>query len=298
MLYQPALLPLSIIAQATNTIKLGPSAVNPFTSHPVNIAGNISLLNELSKGRTYLGLARGAWLDFIGVTHPKPITALREAFICINHLLNRDKNALEAEFFPLAGGDTLRWNSPGHKVPMLLGTWGHKTLSQCFPYVSEVKIGGTVNSDYISYFKKRIDEIKVKSSYQNSVSIVAGAVCVVDEEGEAAKELAKKEVSLYLPVCAERSKTVSLERSTLEGITEATERYDFDAASEFISDTLLEKFAFAGTTEDIIQLSIRLFDAGTSRIEYGTPHGLEMNHGVELLGKEVLPIIKEYIQRN
>lgn len=79
-------------------------AVNPFTSHPVNIAGNISLLNELSKGRAYLGLARGAWLDFIGVSHAKPITALREAFICINHLLNRDKKALEAEFFPLTGG--------------------------------------------------------------------------------------------------------------------------------------------------------------------------------------------------
>ncbi|MCE7735631.1 MAG: LLM class flavin-dependent oxidoreductase [Candidatus Heimdallarchaeota archaeon] len=296
MLYQPAWLPLTIIAQTTDKIKLGPAAVNPFTSHPMNIAGNISLLNDLSKGRAYLGLARGAWLDFIGVSHPKPITALREAFICINHLLNRDKRELEGEFFPLSGGDTLRWNTTEAKIPMLLGTWGLKTLDRCFPYVSEVKIGGTVNSDYVSYFKKRIDEIKIKRSFQNSVAIVAGAVCVVDEEGEVARELAKKEVSLYLPVVAELDKTVNLEKSILEGITEATKRYDFDAASEFISDSLLEKFAFAGTVEDVIQQSIRLFDGGASRIEYGTPHGLEMNRGVELLGKEVLPVIKEYIQ--
>ena len=35
----------------------------------------------------------------------------------------------------------------------------------------------------------------------------------------------------------------------------------------------------------------------SSRIEYGTPHGMELNQGVDLLGKEVLPVIKEYIHQ-
>ena len=40
MLYQPAWLPLLEIAQKTKRIKIGPAAINPFTSHPINIAGN------------------------------------------------------------------------------------------------------------------------------------------------------------------------------------------------------------------------------------------------------------------
>ena len=40
MLYQPAWLPLMEIAKATKFIKLGVAAVNPFTTHPINIAAN------------------------------------------------------------------------------------------------------------------------------------------------------------------------------------------------------------------------------------------------------------------
>ena len=39
---------------------MGPAAVNPFTCHPLTIAGNIALLDEAADGRAYLGLARGA----------------------------------------------------------------------------------------------------------------------------------------------------------------------------------------------------------------------------------------------
>jgi 5,10-methylenetetrahydromethanopterin reductase len=39
LLYQPAWLPLLEVARATSRVALGPSAVNPFTCHPVNIAG-------------------------------------------------------------------------------------------------------------------------------------------------------------------------------------------------------------------------------------------------------------------
>ena len=68
--YQPAWFPLFEMASATSTIKLGVAAVNPFTSHPINIAGNASLLDEKSNGRSYLGIARGAWLDHL-VLFPK-----------------------------------------------------------------------------------------------------------------------------------------------------------------------------------------------------------------------------------
>ena len=59
MLYQPAWLPLLEMARATQRLRVGVAAVNPFTCHPINMAGNIALIDEAAQGRAYLGIARG-----------------------------------------------------------------------------------------------------------------------------------------------------------------------------------------------------------------------------------------------
>ena len=35
-----------------------------------------------------------------------------------------------------------------------------------------------------------------------------------------------------------------------------------------------------------------LFEAGVSRVEFGTPHGLTAARGIELLGRRVLPAVR------
>src|SRR5262245_44028044 len=106
LLFQPAWLPLLQMARATNRVRLGVAAVNPFTCHPLNIAGNIALVDEASKGRAYLGLARGAWLDFLGMEPPRSAVALREAIECVRHLLARSTEPYHGHYFSLAGGDS------------------------------------------------------------------------------------------------------------------------------------------------------------------------------------------------
>src|SRR5687767_9042610 len=90
MLYQPAWLPLLEIARATRRVRIGPAAVNPFTCHPMNIAGEIALIDELAQGRAYLGMARGSWLEYVGLNPQQPVTTLREAMEVVRHLLRRD----------------------------------------------------------------------------------------------------------------------------------------------------------------------------------------------------------------
>ena len=118
LLYQPAWLPLLEIARATHRVALGPAAVNPFTCHPVNIAGHAALIDEASGGRAYLGLARGAWHGFLGAEPRRPVTALREAFECVRHLLRRSRAPFRGEIFPLAGGDSLRWTIARPELPL------------------------------------------------------------------------------------------------------------------------------------------------------------------------------------
>ena len=105
MLYQPAWPALFEMARQTEHVRLGPAAVNPFTSHPITIAGQAALLAEAAPGRTYLGLARGAWLEFVGIRPNRPVAALIEALRCIRHLLRGEPHPLGGNHCPRAGGD-------------------------------------------------------------------------------------------------------------------------------------------------------------------------------------------------
>jgi Luciferase-like monooxygenase len=67
LLYPSPLLPLITIARATRRIRLGPACLNPYLLHPVEIANQLHILDTVSGGRAYLGLApapgstRSAW---------------------------------------------------------------------------------------------------------------------------------------------------------------------------------------------------------------------------------------------
>lgn len=288
MLYQPAWLPLLEIAKATQCVRIGVAAVNPFTCHPINIAGNLALIDEASQGRAYLGLARGSWLDFVGVEPQRPVAALRAALGCVRHLLRQSREPYPSDIFPLAGGDSLRWSILRPDVPFLLGTWGATTIRACAALIDELKIGGSANPAVIPHFR----QLLTAAAPTRPVGIVMGAVCVVDEDGRAARQYVKREVALYLPVVAELDPTVNLDPELMGWLRAAAARYDFDSAAALISDELLERFAFAGTPSEVAEHAQRLQMAGVDRVEFGTPHGLTPETGLRLLGEKVLPALR------
>ena len=294
LLYQPAWLPLLEMARHTHRVRLGPAAVNPFTCHPLNIAGNIALIDEASQGRAYLGLARGGWLDFLGLEPARPVTALREALECVRHLLTGSKEPYHGKIFSLAGGETLRW-PVRFDIPFLLGTWGPKTIDACLPHISEIKIGGTANPAVIPQIQAAITNAANHIGRDpTEIGVAVGAVTVVDRDGQAARQLARREAALYLSVIAQLDHSLGIEPELLSRINEASACYDFEQVGSYISDDLLRRLAFAGTPDEVAQQAVELFEAGAGRVEFGTPHGLTKEEGMRLLGERVLPALQVY----
>jgi 5,10-methylenetetrahydromethanopterin reductase len=286
LLFQPAWLPLLEVARHTTRVRLGPAAVNPFTCHPLNIAGNIALLDEASQGRAYLGIARGSWLDFLGIEPEQPVTALREAIECVKHLLAQSKAPYAGKVFRLAGGDSLRWRILRADIPILLGAWGAQTIRACIQHISEVKLGGTANPAVIRQVRAVVAEAARRAGRDGAgIGVVAGAVTVVDEDGAAARALARRKAALYLPVIAGLDHTLDLEPALLERIKACTQVYDFDAAGRLIPDEVLRRVALAGTPHEVTEQTEALFEAGASRVEFGTPHGLSEQEGMRLLAE-------------
>ena len=293
MLYQPAWLPLLEVARATQRVRIGTAAVNPFTCHPMNIASEIALIDEVAQGRAYLGIARGSWLDYVGLHPQQAVTALREAMECVRHLLRRDPAPYAGKIFPIAGGDVLRWEILRADIPFLLGSWGPKTIQACIRELAEVKIGGSANPDVVPPYRQIINDAAGKVGRAgDDVGIVVGAVTVVDLDGERARAQARRECALYLPVIAELDPSLQLDPELLARIRAAADRYAYDEAAALISDNLLYRFAFAGTPDEVAEHAAAVFAQGAARVEFGTPHGLTPQEGLRLLGEKVLPALK------
>jgi 5,10-methylenetetrahydromethanopterin reductase len=281
LLFRPAIVPLLLLAQATERVRLGPAALNPFTLHPVEIAGQIASLDALSGGRAYLGLVRGAWLDSIGVDGSRPLTALREAVEVVRRLLAGDSSGYAGERFRLAPGQALRYEVLRPRVPLLIGAWGEQTAAFAGEAADELKLGGSTNPEMVRLMRQRIGNEHVR--------IVVGAVTVVDEGGEAARRLARTEAALYFPVVAELDPTLEVPPGLVAGVRGLVEAGDPRAAGDLIPDHLLDRLAFSGTPDQVAQQAEALYEAGAHRVEFGTPQGLTTERGIRLLGERVLP---------
>jgi 5,10-methylenetetrahydromethanopterin reductase len=293
LMYQPPIGPLVVMAQATERIRLGPASMNPFTVHPVEIAGQIAFLDAISGGRAYLGLSRGAWLESIGIAPARPVTAMREAVAVVHHLLAKRRAPFNGAVFQLGEHNVLQYDVLRPDIPLMIGTWGPRLAALTGEVADEVKIGGSANPAMVPVLRARIAVGAARAGRAaDAVGIVLGAVTVVDENGAAARRRAKEEVALYLTAVAGLDPTVHIDPELIERLETAVQQGDRTAAAALVSDDLLHRFAFAGTPDDVIAQSEAIFAAGASRIEFGTPHGLTDARGVHLLGERVLPALR------
>jgi 5,10-methylenetetrahydromethanopterin reductase len=281
--FQPALPALLEIARATRVVRVGPSCLNPFTLHPVEIAGQIGMLDAASDGRAFLGLARGAWLESLGVDQSQPVTAMREAWEIVTRLLAGDESAFVGERYLLPRGSRLRYERHRSSVPLLVGTWSPSLAAFAGEAAQEVKVGGSANPDLVPVMRQRIGN--------DDVRIVLGAVSVVDDDGDRARAIARREVAMYLAVVAELDPTVSLDPELLARVRALVAAGD-DGAGALIPDDLLDRFAFSGTPAQVAAQAEAVFEAGAGRIDFGTPHGVPEQRGIDLLSTQVVPRLR------
>ena len=263
LLYQPAFGPLLLMARATERIRLGPAALNPFTLHPYEIAGQTAFLDSVSSGRAYVGLVKGAWLDRLGLVEERPLVALAEAVEIVTRLLAGDASGVAGERFRLEPGTTLAYELERRRVPLLIGTWGRRTAAWAGSVADELKLGGSANPELIPVVREWLGGPEV--------GIVVGCVTVVDEDGAWARERARAAVAPYLEVVAALDPTLELPPG---------------------EEPPLDRFAIAGTPEQVAARVEELWAAGAARVELGTPQGRTTRAGVELICSRVVPLLR------
>jgi 5,10-methylenetetrahydromethanopterin reductase len=298
LFYPSPLLPLITIARHTHRIRLGPACLNPYLLHPVEIANQLHILDMVSGGRAYLGLARGAWLDAVGITQQRPVRRLREAIDVVRHLFSGRDEAYRGEIFQVEPGVRLAYRPLRPEVDLVLGAWGPLGTRLAGELASEVKIGGSASPALLPPARQELTRGEARSGRPpGEAGLACGAVTVVDDDGASARRLARAEVATYLPVVAGLDPApglgpAGLDAAGLAAMQRLVRAGDHQGAGALVPDAVLDRFAFSGTPDQVAAQVEALFEAGATRIEFGTPHGLTAARGIELLGRRVLPAVR------
>lgn len=291
LMFKPAWITLGVVAQATNRIRIGPAVSNPYLVHPAILAGNVAQLDELSGGRAYLGIGRGAFLDFLGLESKQAVAAVRESIEMINRLLCGDHTPYNGSIFQATESAFLRWSPPREHVPVVVGTWGKRMCEMSGEIADEVKAGAAWSSkvanqmwDYISRGASRVERDP------GEVTLVMGPLTSIAEDREEALAVARRSLSIYLPFLSPMTEYAGIDPDELERVKTASIQGDYEEAARFISDETLTQFALCGTPNDCIdEIERMVAETPVGRIEFGTPHGPDESKAIQLLGERVLP---------
>jgi 5,10-methylenetetrahydromethanopterin reductase len=279
--YQPALPALLEIAAATERVRVGPSCLNPFTAHPVELAGQIAVLDLASRSRAFLGLSAGAWLGDLGIEQQRPVETIAEAWEIVSRLLAGDRSGFAGEVFSVEPGRGLEYSVARTQVPLLIGSWSPRLSAFAAEHADELKIGGSANPAMVRLVRERLGS--------DEVGVVAGAVTVVDRDARRARDLARRRVAMYLDVVGRLDPTVELGPELTAALAARVHAGDESGAASLVSDAVLDLFALSGAPDQVADQVRALFDAGARRVDFGSPHGLDERTGVELLVREVMP---------
>lgn len=240
--------PYAVLHAAAHHLKgsrvrqIGPMGVPVGMQHSEVIGMHSVALEEQLPGQSYVGLVRGAFLEQIG-EQPASLSQL-ESTVASVRATHRLKDV---------------------HVPIYLGGFGPKLLAMAGRLgVDGVKLGGTTNIELARAAKVTINNPET--------AIVLGAVSVVDENRKMAREVARREVAKYLDVVGGFDPT--LDEDEQASLQEFRDRFPRDPrAYTRISDSLLDKFALAGTPAELRERIVAMKGI-VDRFELGTPHGL------------------------
>ena len=295
LMVQPPIMPLATMAQATQSIRLGVACYNPWTLHPVEIAGQVAYLDLLSEGRAFYGFVRGAWLDSLGIDQRRSIAAIEDAVAICQKLFRGDPSGYDGRVYHLAPNTNLFYEPLRRDVPLMIGTWSPRLASYAGTVADEVQAGGCAAADMVAHLSSMTAGGHSLRAGSGKPGVCLNAVTIVDHDRGVARARARAETVLYFEVIAAMDPFIDLDPELLGRITRLVKSGQLTEAGALIPDEHLDRFAFAGTPDDVAKQAAAILDAGAKRVEFDTPFGLDGKSGLDMLGREVLPRIAAHL---
>jgi len=291
---------LSVLAQATSRLKLGPVAVNPYDTHPVRIATALLTLNELANGRARIVIGGGGEaLDALGIKPQRRVRVVAECVEIIKAAASGKPVSYAGEIFQV-NNLCLNWlqakASPiyvGASMPQMLGMSGRVAdgiMMSDMPPALAARAVATLDRGLEKFSRSRPE-------FQTNCF----AAWHVYEDLEQARREARQWLVLrgiFRPWLLSEfleAKDVDLVMNSTAAFWNAfnARTHLVDGVPDSVLDTLVDNLTFTARIGDLHRMIEKLHDyasAGLSGISlrlYADPAA-----SIRLLGKRVLPAMQ------
>ena len=145
------------MAQRTQKLQMGPTALSPYEEHPMQMAKLLMTLNELAGGRAHVAVGGGGGtIDSMGLKSVRMVRAVRECLEILRLAAKRERISYEGEIYQARGLNTSWAKAP---PPMIYGAAGGEQMLR----LAAREADGIMTSDFtpvrLRWARKHIDPV-------------------------------------------------------------------------------------------------------------------------------------------
>jgi probable F420-dependent oxidoreductase len=283
---------LTLMAQATESLRLGTCVTNPGTREPSVTASALAVLDEISGGRMDLGIGRGDSARRVLGKPPITMASTEEAIRVIRALVAGESIAYEGTEL------TFPWTS-GWELPVWVAGYGPMALAMT-GRVADGLILQLGDPDLIRWFVGQVrDATREAGRDPASIRVQAAAPAHVGprELGRERTRWFPALVSNHVVDLVNKYPRDQLPESLTGYVTDRT-GYDYHHHAEvgssnaaFVGDEVTDRFCVLGTVEEHLVKLRELADAGVDQFNVYLMNGDEEEQ-LEIYGREVIPAMK------
>jgi 5,10-methylenetetrahydromethanopterin reductase len=290
----------ALIAKETQQLTIGWGIISPFTRHPIQVAMDARVTQELAPDRFRLGFgASRIFMKEIGADDVKPLNPTRDAVRIVRGVLEGGDFSYEGKAFtavvpPLSG----EAESPRGGVPIYVAGTGPRMQEYAGEEADGLLTPSITTPGFVRYSRENMSRGAEKTR-RNGDELDLGCTIVasIDEDRDTGRQGAREIAGMYLANKVQNiqaSADVLLEEAGLSQdeirpIAEAMERGGRLAAAEAVSDEILDKCKpIAGTPSDCIEAIEEYAEAGCTHVMLEL-WGDRRERQIELFAEKVLP---------
>jgi len=284
---------LTLMAQATTTMRLGTCVTNPATREPSVTASALAVMDELSGGRMDLGIGRGDSARRVLGKAPTTMKDLEQAVHVIRALVEGRPIEFEGTMLEMP------W-SRGHRLPVWIAGYGPVALK----LTGRIGDGAMLqigDPDLIRWFVSQVRASAVEAGRDpDSIKVMSAAPAHVGDLAEG------RDRTRWFPALVGNHVVDLVNKYPRDDLPEELtqyvrdrEGYDYlhhaemgSSNASFVSDQIVDRFCVLGSVEQHIERLRALADAGVSQFNVYLMNGDEEQQ-LEIYGREVIPAVRD-----
>lgn len=249
---------LSAVCNKTTNQTIGSSIINIYSRSPAAIAMGAATVDTLSNGRLILGLGTSSLPiveAFHGYKFEKPLSRMKEYVEIIRLVVSGKQVNYAGEIFNLKNF-TLLVKPERKSIPIYLAAVNRKMIDLTWNI-----------ADGVIFYLRPVNEMKEtikKMQIKKTIDVTCQIITCVAEDSETAVVRAKKTLAFYISVGKVYREFLAKNgfRDETTNIFDEFKKSGFKSNHEFVTDTMLQSLAIAGTSDECKKQLERFRDTG------------------------------------